>query len=618
MCGLGLVFQPTLDLQRLEERLSRLNAVQRHRGPDGVAIATYQVGEHAILGMAHQRLSILDLSSRAAQPMQSACGRYVLCYNGEIYNYKELASILGVRALLEPGAGDTSVLLAALMHWGVDALPRLNGMWAFALLDREQNTLLIARDRLGVKPLYWSLANGGLLLASEVKGIVALSGSRFALNKDSALRHMLQSLGNTGCATLFEGIQAMPAASYARINLLEPPASPEFTRFWQHRHPPGAVGGKPATPEQLHDLLVDAVRLRLRSDVPCGLLLSGGIDSSSILGAARELGADLQVLSAVSRDPNSNEEYWINQAARFNGVKTACIHIDDNPLSMLDELAQATWHNDQPVGGFSVIAHRRLMAAARDMGITVLLSGQGSDEQLGGYNKFLYFYVRECLERGRVAEAAGLLWNCFKRGTVIDEFQFSEAKRYLPRWLSRSGGHLGPALAGARVASLGDHASFVEREWLDLTSLSLPMLLHSEDRMSMSCGREIRLPFLDFRLVELLASIPSAQKFHGGWPKWPLRQAMRHALPSSICWRRDKKGFNIPEAQWLKTSFKPRMDALFASDLRCADLGLVRPDAVRQLYRRYCEGDSRVSYKEVLNVVTMESWLQVFGDALQT
>ena len=547
--------------------------------------------------------------------MASACGRYVLCYNGEIYNYRELAAELGADAGIDPTQGDTAVLLAALMRWGADALPRLNGMWAFVLLDRERQTLLVSRDRLGVKPLHWAVVDGSLTIASEVKGVLALTQSRFRLNPDSVLRHLLQSLGNSDCSTMFDGIDAVPAASYAQIDLKLSPVAPAFRRFWRHPHESGAAVA-PATSDQLHELMVDSVRLRLRSDVSCGLLLSGGLDSSSILGAAGELGADLHVLSAVSNDPQSNEEYWINQAARFNHIKPTLVRIDDDPLSMLEELPQATWHNDQPLAGFSLIAHRRLMAAARERGLVVLLSGQGSDEQLGGYNKFLYFYLYQCLAGGNPLRAAALLWDCFRHGTVIHEFRFAEAKRYLPHWVSRSGGHLGVALAGARILPTSANAGYAERELRDIQSTSLPMLLHSEDRMSMSCGREIRLPFMDYRVVELLAAISPADKFRHGWPKWPLRHAMRRVLPTSITWRRDKKGFNIPEANWLKTTFRPRIEALFASDMRCADLGLVQPQAVRETYRRYCGGDVRVSYKDVLNVVTLEAWLQVYGDAL--
>ena len=618
MCGLGIVFQPLSDRSDIEASLSALDATQQHRGPDGCARYVQKLGSQSLLGMTHQRLAILDLSSKADQPMHSACGRYVLCYNGEIYNYKELAVSLGMDGRFDASRGDTAVLLEALIRWGVQALPKLNGMWAFVLFDRVHRTLLISRDRLGVKPLYWSVTNGRLLLASEVKGVLALAQTRFAINKDRVLSHLVQSLGNTDCSTMFEGIEAVPAGSYAHINLMESAREPQFHRYWWHPYELGDPVVEHTTPDELRELLIDSVRLRLRSDVSCGLLLSGGIDSSSILSAARELGSDLRVLSAVSKDPLSNEEYWVNQIARHYQIKPTWVKIDDEPLSILDDLPLATWHNDQPLAGLSMIAHRRLMAAAQAQGIVVLLSGQGADEQLGGYNKFLYFYLRQLLSRGNVPKAAALLWSCFKRGTVLSEFSFAEAKRYLPIWAVRSGEHLGPALSSARSVATSHQTSYAEREWLDLASLSLPMLLHSEDRMSMSCSREVRLPFVDYRLVEMFATIPAAQKFNRGWPKWPLRHAMRNLMPMSVSWRRDKKGFNIPEAQWLKTSFRPRIDALLASNMRAADLGLLDPVATRKLYENYCSGDSRVSYKEILNVVTLEAWLQVYGDRLRT
>ena len=617
MCGIGLVLQSHADAAHMVRRLEALQSVQSHRGPDGSGQLVINTPRGGLLGLAHQRLSILDLTQRASQPMQSACGRYVLSYNGEIYNYRELAAELGLEQSSEGAWGDTAVLLAALVRWGVQALPKLNGMWAFVFVDRVCNTALVCRDRFGVKPLHWALHSDTLFIASEVKGILAMSGQRFGLNLDSVAQHVTQSLANTSHATFFCGIESFPPASYALLNLSQPVGDAlDFKRYWWHPYERMDTVAAPSDPDQLRDLLADAVRLRLRSDVPCGLLLSGGLDSSSILALAKQQGIALHILSAISSDAQSNEEYWINQIARHCQIVPTRIKIDDTPQSFLDELQEATWFNDQPLSGLSMIAHRRLMAAAHQAGIVVLLSGQGSDEQLGGYNKFLYFYLRECLQKGEITRAGALLWNCFQRGTVIGEFKLSEAKRYLPRWSSHRQAHIGQRLVSAQIVPTYQQLSYAEREWRDVASLSLPLLLHSEDRMSMSFGREIRLPFLDYRLVELLAGISAAQKFNGGWPKWPLRQAMRDVLPSSIAWRRDKKGFNIPEALWLKTCFKPQLDALFASDMRCYDLGLVQAQAMRNMYAQYCAGDKRVAYKDVLNIVTLESWLQAYGSYL--
>lgn len=633
MCGLGVIVSGNSDTYALHASLRALERAQSHRGPDGRAILiepitsralatgdkslnVNRISDGGLLGLAHQRLSILDRTTRGDQPMISLCERYVLCYNGEIYNYKELAQELrgAGNDSLASDAGDTAVLLACLVRWGSAALQKLNGMWAFALYDRLERTLMVARDRMGVKPLYWSLNVNGLVVASEIKGILAATGRRYAINEEVVARHLAQSLANTDTQTMFRSIEAVPAASYAMLNLDSLDIQslvPRFERFWWHPFELNVPEQEHARPEELHDLLHDAVRIRLRSDVACGMLLSGGLDSSSILAAAHKQQPDIQVLSVVSHDPASNEEYWVKQMARHCGIKPVMLNIDEEPLSMLADLDEATWFNEAPLPGLSMIAQQRLMRAARDNGLVVLLSGQGADEQLGGYNKFLYFYLRDLLRNGQPLQTLAQAWACFARGTVFNEFQLAEAKRYLPRFGAFAKSILGPRLVHAKLCDSTSFSGYREREWRDMQALSLPLLLHSEDRMSMSCGRETRYPFIDYRIVQFLATVPTHQKFQDGWPKALLRQAMRHDLPVSVTWRRDKKGFNIPEAHWLRTAFVPYMQKFLSEPLMCVQRGLVNAQALKEQYQRFLRGAVGSSYKDVLAAITLESWLRV-------
>ena len=619
MCGVGVIVQRRGGREALQRRLDALARAQAHRGPDsaGTRIETLappgaRDEDAPLLGLASQRLAIVDIGRRSDQPMQSRCGRYVLSYNGEIYNHRELAADLRADGddSLPLDAGDTMVLLACLVRWGAGCLPRLNGMWAFALYDREERTLLLARDRLGVKPLFWSGRAEGLVVASEIKGILAATGERYAINEDVVARHLVQSLSNTDVQTMYHGIEAVPAGCFAQL-VLDSADGPRFERFWCHPFERGVTPAADRDPKALFVLLQDAVRLRLRSDVPCGLLLSGGLDSSAILAAAHSQGLAVQVLSVISQDPASSEEYWVKQMARHCGVVPELIRIDENPMSVLADLDEATRFNDAPLPGLAMIAQQRLMRAALEKGITVLLSGQGGDDQLGGYNKFFYFYLMELLHGGRYAATMSQAWQCFARGTVWGEFQIAEAKRYLP-WL-RGGGHLllGPRLRGAALCDTASANSYAEREWQDIHALSLPLLLHAEDSMSMSCSRETRHPFMDYRIVDFLASVPAQQKFQGGWPKWILREAMRRHLPVSVAWRRDKKGFNIPEEMWLRTVFVPHMHRWLAGPLLCEQHGLVNAGRLRQSYQRLLDGAAGASYKEVLAAMTLESWLRV-------
>ena len=625
MCGLGAIVQLAGNHAVLERALQALERAQSHRGPDarGMRIeALARPGAPApgeggpLLGLASQRLAVVDLSARAAQPMTSPCGRYVLCYNGEIYNYRELAARLreaGEEAL-SPDAGDTRVLLACLARWGTECLALLNGMWAFALFDRAQNSLVLARDRMGVKPLFWSASDDGLVIASEIKGILAATGRRYEVNENVVARHLAQSLANTDTQTMFRGIEAAPAGSFARIDLGAGDPQrlvPRFQPFWQHPFERGEPLLAAADPAQLCSLLQDAVRLRLRSDVPCGLLLSGGLDSSSILAAAHAQHLPLQVLSVISQDPASSEEYWVKQMARHCGVEPIWIRIDEDPLSILSDLDEASHFNDAPLPGLAMVAQQRLMQAARDHGITVLLSGQGADEQLGGYNKFFYFHLLEMLQGSHYGEAIELAWKSFARGTVWGEFRWAEAKRYLPWRSARTASILGPRLTQAQLCETSSGGSYAAREWRDVHSLSLPLLLHSEDTMSMSRSRETRHPFVDYRIVEFLARVPPGQKFQDGWPKWILREAMRRHLPVSVTWRRDKKGFNIPEARWLRTVFVAHMERWLGGTMLCVEHGFVSARALENAYRRLLASVSGAPYKEVLAALTLESWLRV-------
>ena len=623
MCGLGAIVQLRPDPQALERSLHALEHAQSHRGPDGRAIrieALMAPGAPAnrLLGLAHQRLAVVDLTARANQPMVSPCGRYILCYNGEIYNYKELAQALRDDGddSLASDAGDTAVLLTCLTRWGPAALQKFNGMWALVLYDRIACTLLMARDRMGVKPLYWSLDADGLVIASEIKGILAATGKRYPLNEDVVARHLVQSLADTDSQTMFRGINAVPAASFAVVNLnhlVSQALRPQFEHFWQHPFELQTPLQVQADPEYLCFLLQDAVRIRLRSDVPCGLLLSGGLDSSSILAAANAQQLDLKVLSATSSDPASSEEYWVKQMARQCRTKPIWIQIDEDPLSILADLGQASRFNDAPLPGLAMIAQQRLMLAAKDKGMVVVLSGQGADEQLGGYNKFFYFYLRELISQGRWAGALAQTLRCFAQGTVLNQFSLSEAKRYLPSINFGRASILGTRLSQAQLCKMASSGSYREREWRDVQSLSIPLLLHCEDRMAMSCGRETRHPFMDYRIVDFLATVPAHQKFQDGWPKWLLREAMRHDLPTSITWRRDKKGFNIPESKWLGSDFVPYVQQLLAGPLLCVDHGFVNLIALKAMYQRFLTRSAGASYKDVLSVITLEAWLREYA-----
>jgi asparagine synthase (glutamine-hydrolysing) len=620
MCGIGLVVERQGVSRFVEDAMHRIDTAQAHRGPNGSGSLIHRFGETTV-GLCHQRLAIIDLTAASDQPMVSPCGRWVLIYNGEVYNYLELRVELGDDPCLHHSTGDTAVVLAALIRWGAAALNRFNGMWALALLDRETGRLLLSRDRLGVKPLYYTVTKDAFFVASEVKGILAATNRRFRLNKDTVARHLIQALVSTTNDTIFEDIVSLPAATYAEIDLNRPHAfeiSPKS--FWIHPFKRPDNRQNDVSPSDFRELFLDAVALRLRSDVPVGITLSGGIDSSSILAAAVASGKakTLNAFSVVSADPAASEEPFIDLMASHSGLTPTKFVASDDPIALWNDIPATSWFFDQPLCNLSHVAHRRLLKYAGEAGSVVLLTGQGSDEQLGGYNKFLYFYLVHNARRFRLLQNATMIAGCVVNRTILNEFRWGEASRYIGRQLHSSSQQLlGPALLDATLADTGYAGSYEEREWLDQTSLSLPMLLTVEDRMSMSHSLEMRVPFLDYRVVEFLARTPTYQKLKNGWTKHILRTAMEAMLPPQIAWRRDKKGYNVPEANWARNELRSRYEELLAGDLLAVEAGLVTRPGVQTLVEDFYAEKPNASYKRLFCVAALELFLRRIEGYLQ-
>jgi asparagine synthase (glutamine-hydrolysing) len=617
MCGIVTILSSKLKLDQVQQSLRTMNLSQEHRGPDDSGVLVEAVNDTTILGLGHQRLSVLDLTPDGHQPMVSPCGRYSLIYNGEIYNYIELAEYLGEDPILALSSGDTAVVLAALVRWGTSAFNKFNGMWSLVFYDRVEQQLIVSRDRMGIKPLYVYNDSHSLIFASEVKTILKSCGRPLRLRRDAIAKYLQQSITNDQDRTFFEEIHAVPPGSFAKVSVTKEKFHlPEYKFYWKHPYAAG-TSAELAEPSEdnIRETFLDAVNIRLRSDVPVGVLLSGGIDSSAILGAANEAGRvdTITALSVVSDDVVSNEEPFIDLMATHIGCDVIKLNIDLNPNELLQDLSDVCWYNDQPIVSLSAVAHRKLMEKARDLGLVVLLTGQGADEQLGGYNKFLYFYLADCLRNGQWHNALKMIGGCLRQGTIISEFTLREAKRYLPFLRNRiQVNYFGEFLNGANLADIGGSGSYREREWLDICRYSIPILLHYEDRMSMSWSREMRVPFLDYRLVELFAAVNPKNKLENGWTKAIFRRSMEGILPSQIQWRKDKKGFSVPEAKWIREEFQAHFKEMFYGSMYAVELGIVNQKGIQNLYKQYLNGNLTVNYKEIFNVYCLEIWLRRF------
>ena len=623
MCGIAGTIRKA---DSTAERLLAAEEAQGHRGPDGTGRRVTCVGDWEV-GLGHQRLAIIDLTEEGAQPLAGPDDDNWIIFNGELYNYLELREELRAEGARFRTATDTEVISVALRRWGIErALTRFNGMWAFAWLDERERKLVLARDRAGEKPLYLHAGDDSFTFASELKGLLAMTGGRFPLDLEVARAFLQQTVIDATPRSMLAGITSLPGGTYLTIDLDRPQLKTEPREYWR----PVTTEAEPRSFDdaaiaslaaEVRDLFHDAVRLRLRSDVPVGLLLSGGLDSSAIASAvhAQQGSGDVAMLAAVSNDARFDESPFVDLVAKHLGREVHKVNIDLGPDEAFDLLERVTWHNDEPIGSFTSVAHFKLMEKAKELGVTVVLSGQGADELLCGYKKYMAFYVQKLLKQGRVLAAASMLFDSLRHGTVMRQFNLQEARRYMP-WVreSEEASTLGPA-----IAHLPDHPmgmgdmTMQERQALDLTSLSVPSLNHYEDRMSMAHGREIRLPYLDHRLMDMLLPLPTELKLRDGWTKYIFRKAMEAELPAEITWRKDKQGFSLPQSVWLRGPLRPRILELFEEDAMVFRHGLLDRDRWLAKYDRFSnesEGRGSVWYQEIFNAISMEVWLRRFEE----
>ena len=518
------------------------------------------------VGLGHRRLSILDLSPAGHQPMVHQRTGLCVAYNGEIYNYVDLRRELERHGHTFVSGTDTEVLLAAWAEWGPDCLHRFNGMFAFVLLDpRGGGTLHAVRDRFGVKPLYWARVGQFLLFASECKQIRSLAGFSPRLDRSTARDYLASGLLDHTRYTFDEGIQQLLGGERSTLNLSVPDPRLEIMRWYELKAEPWN-GSDADAALAVRECLTDSVRLRLRADVTVGSCLSGGLDSSTIVCFAREAlerqGSEpAQVtVTACFEDHRYDEWRFANLVVADTGAHSVRVW----PLfgRLQAELDWMLWHMDEPYASTSQFSQWCVFAAAADAGLKVMLDGQGSDEQLAGYGGSTktamltgvlrgarpLAFTREVLalrrERGRlpIAEIILAMRNLIP---LLDAVLPSRVRTVAeaPDWLRLD--------APSRIPSEPpqDLNASLRRQTL---STSLPALLRYEDRNSMARSIEARVPFLDYRLVELLAGLPDRLKLRGGTTKVVLRDATRGVLPEAVRQRRDKMGFVTPEEIWLR------------------------------------------------------------------
>ena len=637
MCGIaGLMFTAAsaragADLAATARRMAD---TLPHRGPDGAdAWADAEAG----LGLGHRRLAIIDLSATGAQPMHSADGRYVIVYNGEVYNFRALRDELTPCGHAFRGTSDTEVMLAAISEWGIEgAVTRFVGMFAFALFDRQTRTLHLVRDRLGIKPLYWSAADGLLLFGSELRALMAYPSFNAEIDREAASAFLRYSYVPAP-ATIFRNVHKLPPGA---ILTVQAGSEPKLTHYWRLSEvvapaPRLDLSAEEAASE-LDALLREAVRGRMIADVPIGAFLSGGVDSATLV-AQMQACADrpVRTFTIGFREKAYDESPHAREVARHLGTEHTEVTLSaDDALALVGDVAD--WF-DEPFADSSQLPTYLVSRMTRQH-VTVALSGDGGDELFGGYPKYdmlegawrrighlphgLRAFAGRCLARvpeRALTAAAGIALDP-GRGERIGE----KTRRFAAALAARTGDEAAAALnavgAGRRELVLGaagslhparmpqlatalpDLASRMQAE--DMATYLPDDILTKVDRCAMAVSLETRVPLLDHRVVEFVWSLPPAVR-RGREPKALLKSVLQRYLPPATI-DRPKRGFSVPLAQWLAGPLRGWADDLLAP-ASLADDGLLDAGAVRELWRRHLSGRAQ-NATALWNILMLRAW----------
>lgn len=578
MCGIVALLTP--DTQLRPETVAAMRDRIAHRGPDGADTWVERHDGFAV-AMGHRRLSIIDLSDAGRQPMLAAEGKVAITYNGEIYNYIELREELRALGAVFRTTCDTEVLLAAYLQWGVECLPRLNGMFAFVIWDARTGRLFAARDRYGEKPLFYARPkDGGIAFASEMKALFAHPGIAATPNREVVDAYCTDQPYYLGDQTFFEDVRKVPAAS---AMLLTPDGSVERAwRYWTPDYTQVREAGPAGTvAEEFRERLRASLKMRLRSDVRVGACLSGGLDSSMLVGLLAGLEGTPQdtlnhtISARFDADRTMNEGPYIDLMLGHVGRRGEFVSPDASEFAA--ESTRLHWHHEEPVHSASAYLEWCVMRRARQTGCPVMIDGQGSDELLGGYQGYFRTYQGDLLRRGD--------WLALLRNTLLFNGRMrAEAARYPDaqrRFNDRIGLSLRDLFYGWRhgvperelelragvPSARGGHAFRWQRAHA-LLHESLALQMHSADRNAMAFGVESRFPFLDHTFVDWCIGLPEDLLVRDGWQKYVLRRAAQDVVPPAIQWRVDKVGFAAPQDEWLRTGLRDWLrERLFESPL---------------------------------------------------
>lgn len=601
----------------------------RHRGPDDAGQFHSLTRGGGRIGLGQTRLSIIDLSLKGHQPMSTQDDAFTLVFNGEIYNYRELRAELEESGAEFRSDSDTEVLLEAWRVWGEECLPRLRGMFAFAVYSAESSTLTVARDAFGIKPLFYSATADAFTFASEVTALSEILPGRPQVNVQRVYEYLVFGRYDVDSDTFWRNVHHLPPGHVAVIDL--PPSgvlSVHQRRWWWPSIEERDISFADAA-DEFRNLFLDSVRLQLRSDVPLGAALSGGVDSSAIVAAMRFLEPSLriQTFSYVARGAPMNEERWIDLVANSVGVDAHKTVVSASDLARdIDDVIRT---QGEPFGSTSIYAQYRVYRLARENGVTVTLDGQGADELLAGYFGYPSYRVHSLLDRRAYSSAIRFVdawaeWPGRERSMAVQPIIAGRLPEPLRKFAYRVGGRnpaprwlnvpacdaLDVDLAPPTPHSAGGTKSrrLAHRLRQDLTGGNLAHLLRHGDRNSMRFSVESRVPFLSPEIAEFTLRLPESYLVSdGGETKHVFKEAMRGIVPAPILGRRDKVGFETPEQDWLRV-LAPQVDEWLEG---LESVPIVDVERCRATVRDTIQGQAPFSW-QAWRLINLARWSQLF------
>lgn len=613
------------------EAVGRMGAMVAHRGPDEAR--TLASGEAAF---AFRRLAIIDVVG-GHQPLQNEDGRYTLVFNGEIYNYRELMKDLEGRGHQFSTRCDAEVVVHLYEEKGADCVGALEGMFAFAVWDRRERVLFLARDRTGKKPLYWAKLGESIVFGSELKALLQDPAFERRLDHRAVVEYLAWQYVPAP-RTIFEGANKLEPASWTRFRMDRGGGTPEIQSepYWELRYEPKEKLSPEEAEEGVRELLDRAVGRRLESEVPLGILLSGGVDSSSIVASARQhVSGALRTFSIGFDEKGYNELPYARKVAALFGTEHEELIVRPKTLEILPELA---WHADEPFGDSSALPTYDLARMTRQH-VTVALGGDGGDESFAGYKRYevhpaLAFlgklpegfrakFLRAVIRMARRNRRSSRFFSRVEQANELSlqtlEAQYSAWLRVFPdaflRPLWKGGDSVwerGLDILTTEALRRSDAGSDIDRKMACDVATYLPGdLLHKIDRMSMAHGLEVRCPFLDRELMEFAARLPGGMKFPGGELKGLLKDAMEERLPRELL-DRPKKGFSVPLSRWFRKDLKDLPAGVLLSE-RARGRGLFDEGAIQLLIDQHQKGVYDHAHRLWL-LIEFEAWAQTFLD----